>query len=399
MNRIRRFIFPAVAGVLAVSACEPDQAITTEPVGDPAYGILLQLAPTNLPRGTARFPNPSATDVPPTITSNDTISVTLSGLDSLEGASYSVWLADEDEASVTKATGTLTVIRTDTILDAFGDPVAVPDTAVFANVSAFSNGGPQHQMIFATSLAQSGLAVTDSVNVIFVSVESDANATSPSATRRPLWARNAGGALVTPRHIDTIATLPVLVTDTTFDRRFRRVNLSFGNFNFDAAEQYVYVPAGRGRAYFRGDDMVINDSSLSRPPLGYYYAAYVVKSDDATNLPVDTVYLGPITAPFPNREVSLLHADSVLVAPEVQVLVIPPNLAGDWANPSPSAILAASTRVSADTISALMGATGAFRGLTQVFITLESKNAAEGRLGPAILLRAGVPEIVRFGRD
>jgi hypothetical protein len=145
--------------------------------------------------------------------------------------------------------------------------------------------------------------------------------------------------------------------------------------------------------------MVINDSSLTRPPLGYYYAAYVVKSDDVTNLPVDTVYLGPITAPFPNREISLRNADSVLVAPEVQVLVIPPNLAGDWANPSPSAILAASTRVSADTVSALMGATGAFRGLTQVFITLESKNAAEGRLGPAILLRAGVPEIVRFGRD
>ena len=399
MNRIRRFIFPAVAGVLALSACEPDQAITTEPVGDPAYGILLQLGPTNLPRGTARFPNPSATDVPPTTTTADTISVTLSGLDSLEGASYSVWLADADEASVVKATGTLTVIRTDTILDAFGDPVAVPDTTVFANVSAFSNGGPRHQMIFATSLAQSGLAVTDSVNVIFVSVESDANATSPSPTRRPLWARNAGGALVTVLHIDTIATLPAVVTDTTIDRRFRRVNLSFGNFAFDAAQQYVYVPAGRGRAYFRGADLVINDSSLSRPPLGYYYAAYVVKSDDVTNLPVDTVYLGPITAPFPNRDVSLLHADSVLVAPEVQVLVIPPNLAGGWANPSPSAILAASTRVSADTISALMGATGAFRGLTQVFITLESKNAAEGRLGPAILLRAGVPEIVRFGED
>ena len=399
MNRIRRFIFPAVAGILALSACEPDQAITTEPVGDPAYGILLQLTPTNLPRGTARFPSPDTADVPPTITAADTISVTLAGLDSLEGAFYSVWLADADEASVTKATGTLTVIRTDTILDAFGDPVAEPDTTVISNVSAFSNGGPRHQMIFTTSVAASGLSVADPVNVIFVSVESDANATSPTATRRPLWARNTGGTLVRTRYIDTIATLPALVTDTTFDRGFRQTNLTFGNFAFDAADQYAYVPAGRGRAYFRGDVMVINDSSLSRPPLGYYYAAYVVKGDDVTNLPVDTVYLGPITAPFPSREVSLRDADSVLVAPEVQVLVIPPNLAGDWANPSPSAILAASTRVSADTVSALMGATGAFRSLTEVFITLESKDATEGRLGPAILLRAGVPGIVRFGED
>ena len=400
MSRIRLFILPAVAGIVALSACEPDQAITTEPVGEPAYGILLQLAPTNLPRGTARFPEPSEDDdVPPTITADDTIAVTLAGLDSLEGAHYSVWLADEDGATITKATGTLTVIRTDTILDQFGDPVAVPDTNVISNVSAFANGGPRHQMTFATSRAASGLSATDPVDVIFISVESDPNASAPSATRRPLWARNAGGSLVRTRHIDTIATLPVLVTDTTFDRQFRRTNLTFGNFAFDPAEQYVYVPAGRGRAYFRGDDMVINDSSLSRPPLGYYYAAYVVKSDDVTNLPVDTVYLGPITAPFPNREASLLHADSVVVAPEVQVLVIPPNLAGDWANPSPSAILAASTRASADTISALMGTTGAFRGVTDVFITLESKNAAEGRLGPAILLRAVVPEIVRFGED
>jgi hypothetical protein len=399
MNRIRRFILPVAAGILALSACEPDQAITTEPVGDPAYGILLQLAPTNLPRGTARFPAPAATDVPPTVTADDTIGVVLAGVDSLEGAFYSVWLANDDGTSVTKGVGTLTVVRTDTILDAFGDPVAVPDTTVTTNVSAFSNGGPRHQVTFKTTRAASGLAADAEVDVVFVSVESDANASSPSTTRRPLWARNAGGSLITTLHIDTIATVPAVVTDTTIDRRYRSVNLTFGNFAFVAADQYVYVPAGRGRAYFRGDVLVINDSSLVRPPLGYYYAAYLVKSDDVTNLPVDTIYLGPITAPFPNREVSLLHADSVLVAPEVQVVVIPPNLAGGWANPSPSAILAASTRVSADTVSALMGATGAFRGLTQVFITLESKNAAEGRLGPAILLRAGVPEIVRFGED
>lgn len=383
----------------AAAACSPDRAVSDNPVGDPAYGIQMLLTPSNLPRGQARFPAPNTTDVPPTITANDTISVTVAGLDSLEGATYAVWLADEDGLSITKATGTLIVVRTDTVLDQFGDPVAAPDTSVITNVSAFSNGGPRHQMTFATSRAASGLAATDPVDVVFLSIESDPNASSPSETRRPLWGRNTGGTLVQTRHIDTITTLPVLVTDTTFDRRFRITNIVFGNFAFDPADQYVFVPAGRGRAFFRGDVIVINDSSLSRPPLGYYYAAYVVKSDDVTNLPVDTVYLGPVTAPFPNREISLRNADSVLLAPEVQVLVVPPNLAGSWANPSPSAILAASTRASADTVAALMGATGPFRGLTEVFITLESKHAPEGRLGPAILLRAGVPEIVRFGND
>lgn len=412
MNRIRLFILPVVACILALSACEPDQAITTEPVGDPAYGIQLQLTPTNLPRGTARIPDPHPTDVPPTTTLTDTIQVNVAGLDSLEGAYYSIWLADSLGQNIVKATGTLRVIVTDTVLDAFGDPVAEPDTTIYLGVSAFANGGPRHSFQFTTNRAQSGLAATDLVQLVFVSIESDPGATAPSVTRRPIWARRAGGTAVRrivaidtlTFEIDTITPSPLetdttLVTDTTFIPRHRITNLSFGNFAFEPADQYVYVPAGRGRAYFRGDVMVINDSSLSRPPLGYYYAAYVVKSDDVTNLPVDTVYLGPITAPFPNREVSLRHADSVLVAPEVQVLVIPPNLAGSWPNPSPSAILAASTRVDADTVAALMGAAGAFQGVSQVFITLESKNAAEGRLGTNILLRAPVPGIVRFGED
>jgi hypothetical protein len=187
-----------------------------------------------------------------------------------------------------------------------------------------------------------------------------------------------------------------VVTVTSSDRQFLRANLTFGNFAFDPGAQYVFVPAGRGRAYVRGDVLLFNDSSLVRPPLGYFYATYAEIRDD-TNTPIDTVYLGPLHSPPPNRNLSLLDADSVLVDSDVQVLVNPPNLAGGWPNPSPSAILAASIRADADTISAFQNALGAFAGVAEVFLTVESKHAEAGRMGPAILLRATVPDVVRFG--
>jgi hypothetical protein len=396
MSSVRRGSLALAAVALAAMACSPDRAVSLDPMGDPAYGVLLQLTPTNLPRGTARFPAPDPdADSPTTITLTDTIRLDMAGLDSLTGAVYSVWLADAAGSTVSKATGTLRVIVTDTVLDAFGDPVPAPDTTVYSGVSSFSNGGPRHALQFTTSLGESGLTVDDSVEVIFVSIESDAGATAPSETRRPLWSRK-GGTAVQQMHVDTIATVPAVVTDTTFDRVFLRNNLTFGNFSFDPALEYVFVPTGRGRVYVRGDVLLFNDSSLVRPPLGYFYATYAEIRDD-TNTPIDTVYLGPLHSPFPNRDISLRDADSVLVDPEVQVLVNPAHLAGGWANPAPSAILAASIRADADTIPAFQSAAGDFAGVAEVFLTVESKHAEPGRMGPAILLRATIPDIVRFG--
>jgi hypothetical protein len=394
-RRLASLILASLA-IGAVAACSPDRAVSTTPMGDPAYGVQLLLSPTNLPRGTARFPDPDpAFDTPPTVDVTDTIGVDLAGLDSLTNGVYSVWISNDDGSSIFKATGTLRVIVTDTVLDAFGDPVPAPDTVFYTDVSAFSNGGPRHAMQFLTTLAQSGMTADDSATVVFITIESDAGATSPAETRRPLWARK-GGTAVVQIHIDTLDTDPVLVTDTTFDRQFLRNNLTFGNFSFDASQQYVYVATARGQAFVRGDVLLMNDSSLTRPPLGYYYAGFGVIRNEA-NEPVDTVYLGPLSSPPPNRHISLRDADSVLVNPDVQVLVNPPNLAGSWSNPSPSAILAASIRVSADTISAFQTASGPFVGLAEVFLTIESKHAEAGRMGPAILLRANVPDIVRFG--
>jgi hypothetical protein len=139
----------------------------------------------------------------------------------------------------------------------------------------------------------------------------------------------------------------------------------------------------------RGNVLIVNDSSLGRPPLGYYYAAWGVKMD-AEGTPTDTILIGEQTAPYPNRDISLRNADSVLVSSQAQAPAPPVASAGDWAQASPGGILAAANRIE------LSGPTP-FRGLARVLVTLESKHADPTRMGPVVILRADVPDIVRAG--
>ncbi len=106
---------------------------------------------------------------------------------------------------------------------------------------------------------------------------------------------------------------------------------------------------------------------------------------DSARVPIDTVYLGEFTAPFPRRNLSLFNADSLIIDPLVQ-----PE--------GQRAVLAASIRIDADTVSGLGALANPFQGFTEVFVTLESKNKVPDRLGPVIILRAALPDIVRLGR-
>jgi hypothetical protein len=363
MRTALRPVAPLWIAAVALSGCSRDHAISTSPVGDPAYGVSLRLEPTNLPRGSVRFIFPRTA----TSSVRDTVRVTLRGLDTLENGFYTVWLGDSLARTFKRATGTLTVTRTDTVIDPVtGDPSPRATSFSYPNTSAFQRGGPRHSMEFVTNRTASGLAASDSIQMVLVTIEGDATAASPSPTRRPLWAFRSQG------------------TDATIGGVPNRIaNFRFGYFSARPESLYVFVPSGRGRVEVRGSVMLVNDSALSRPPLGYYYAAYAVKRDTAQN-PVDTLFLGPQTAPWPRRHLSLQHADSLIVDPIVQLV-------------SPPAILAASSRISADSVSGLGGQANPYRGFAEVFVTLESKNKDPQRMGPAILLRATIPDIVRVG--
>jgi hypothetical protein len=355
--------------VVAAVACEDNRAITTEPIGDVAYGVQLGLQTNTIPRGTATFVFPrSATDT----LVRDTVRLDIRGLDTLENGFYTVWLGDSLGTSFKRATGTLTVIRFDTIINEQGDPEETTDTTVLTNVSSFSHGGSRHQLLFRTTRTQSGLAATDPIQTLLITIEESATAAAPSDRRRPVWARRGEGTAV-----------------PTTGRAFRTAPIRFGTFHTRAESAYVYVPAGRGRAMVRGNVLIVHDSSLTRPPLGYYYAAFAVRRN-AQNEPDDTLFLGPQTTPFPAR-LSLFNADSVIVDPAI-VSEFPP------------AIFAAANRVSADTIAALTNRRCPgennprmcpFQGFAQIFVTLESKHKTPERLGPIIILRADLPNVVR----
>jgi hypothetical protein len=360
MRRSVLTILVAAVGIAGFTACDSERAIATDPIGAPAYGIRFVSAGTNIPRGTVTFAVPGGG-------ARDQIRLTLAGLDSLAGnARYVLWVTDSSRSSFRRMTSRITMTIADTSINAQGDPQEVTRTVTFDSTSSFSNGGSNRSFSIVANFP-SAFAAGVRPDLVLVTIEDAATATTPSVSRRPLWAQR------------TQYTTAATAANNTGTVRF-------GYWSAASDSLYVY-PLGtqRGRAMFRGNVLMVNDSSLPRPPRGYFYATYLIKRADDNNAPVDTVYLGPQTSPAPRRELSLRHADSVVVDPLVQ-LNTPPQ------------ILAASARIEADTTGGL-DVNAAFRGVADVLVTLELKSykVDEGRMGPAIILRADVPTIVRNG--
>ena len=367
----RPALFLLAAGAIGVAACDSERAIGREPVGDPAYGIRFIVGGTNTPQGSAIFRVSPSTATGAT----DTIRVTLRGLDSLAGnARYTLWVGDTGTlatASFRRLSARVTLTRADTVINAQGDPVEQVTTTTIPSTDNFSNGGPR-----TTFTITGGVPTTFPAGrrpgMFLLTIEDSPTAATPNPNRRPVWATR----------VRFTAPGTAFAADTS--------PIRFGYWSAKPESLYVY-PIGpqRGRATFRGDVMVVNDSSLPRPPRGYFYATYLVKRDD-NNQPIDTIYLGPQTSPVPRRDISLRDADSLIVDPLVQT-------AGTSNIESPR-ILAAAARASADTVGGL-DVNVPFRGIADVLVTLELKNykVDEARMGPAIVLRADVPTIVRNG--
>jgi hypothetical protein len=348
-------------GALAVAvACTDERANSLDPVGSPAYGVTQINQSTNLPRGTVTFV-PRLTDTTPVL---DSIRLSISGLDTLDHGFYTVWLGDSTAGNFKRVTGRLQVVRTDTVFNNFGDPVESATTSdISASTAAFSNGGPRNRYVFTTTRTRAGLGATDAMQVLLVTIENTNSATAPSPSRRPIWAVRGEGTLGT--------------TNTSV----RTSTIHFGHFSFLRDSVYNFVGTGRGRVLFRDRLLQVLDSSLSRPPVGFYYGVYGIRRDSATNAVKDTVYLGALRSSYPNRDaMSLFNADSLIIDPAVQTSV-------------PPAILAASIRASTDTVPKLQSTS--FKNLAQILLVLESKNKTEGRLGTGIILTSDVPGIVR----
>ena len=383
---MRLGILAAAAAVLVIAgACSDERSITYNHVGDLGYGILLAKQSTNLPRGRIVVPNvPIASATP----AGDSILVELAGLDSLTTGSYAVWVSNDSATKFALLSGTLTIAKVDTTINAAGDPVFTPSTATIPNVTTFRNGGQNYYMRLSSSRARAtGLAATDSANMIIVSIETGTPGAAPSATR-PLWARRS-----------TTAADTVRIGTTAVGTTFRLGGFKFGNFAPRVADEYVYATstfvrtlplsasnvaattnnAPRGRVEVRGPVFTVNDSNYYRPPKGYFYQAWAIRSDTLGRW-IDTLSLGVKASPYPNR-ISFLNADTEIPDPTAM-----------FGTPVP-VIFASQHRVSADTLPAANAVAGGrpWNGFAFSYVTLQSKFAPTDRMGAVAVMTAGLP--------
>ncbi len=370
---------PLVAISLAVfsaAACKDERAITTEPVGDLGFGQNLIKIATNIPRGRAIFPGVIASATP----ANDSIILEFAGLDSLSSGQYVVWVGNDSATKWARATGSLTVRRAYTTLNSQGDPVETVTNATINNVSGFSNGGSNRTMRFAATRATvAGLAATDSANTFLISVESGTPGATPGE-RQALWARRSqAAALGTPAR--TIA------------------GLRFGNFKPRLTDEFVYavstaaaVPFGptaftvatliipRGRIEVRGPVFTVNDSNYYRPPVGYYYEAWAIRTDTLGRF-IDTISLGQKATPYPKR-LSYYDADKTIIDPDYM-----------FGSPTP-VLFAAQHRVSSDSIPGAIVKNDPWLEFSFVYVTLQNKAAPVDRMGSAVIMNVGIPSAV-----
>lgn len=354
-SRRRGLVLAALALTMSVAACNAERTDVFRPTGQQAINFVLGLSGTNIPRGTSQYVRAASS-------ANDSMVVILRGLEPLPNAYYKAWLgtvnASFELTNVVPAVGRIRVFRTDSTLDANGDLIVTRvlergDT--IAGAATFQDGGPRHEIDLRLDSARYVNRDLRQFNVLLVTLETDAAATAPSDLR-PLFAR----------YVTTAGATTVV---------------RFGNFHPRAESTYVFVPSGRGMVGVLGNVLIVDDSALSRPPRGYYYATHVVRRDSATNNVIDTIFLGPQTAPFPRRSVSLFDADVSLVDPVVQA--------------NPPSILAAAARVRSDT-SAFGSGTRPFRNAAQILVTLENKLGSDNIVSPAIILSSTVPNAIRF---
>lgn len=335
-----RAVLAALVGVALLGACDSDRATVLEPFGEPTFNfrtLPATAASQALPGGSISVARPA--------TGTGTITVTLRNLEPLAGSAvYKVWLVDSAGTTFVPATGEVLLITTGATTDTTTAPPASTTSGFAAN---------QRVVLRITAETLGSDPTANRFGAVVVTIEDNASATTAGPVR-PLFARYALAAS---------------------GASTQNVNLSFGNFNADTSQQYVFSATGRGTAGVRANALFIDDSSLARPPRGYYYAAYAVAvaydaDADEFNV-VDTLPLGDLNAPYPREGVSLRDADERLVDPVV--------------TDRPMAIDAASLR--------FFRSTGNFLGFRDLFVVLKAKRAADETLLPANRVLVGtLPE-------
>jgi hypothetical protein len=376
----RRALVLGVALAATVAGCGEKYSILSDPHAIDAYGFQLLGPASNLPRGTVRFQFKRT----PADAASDSLAVSLAGLDSLGGGFYTAWIGDSLGTSWKRATGALSVVRVDTTFDADGNPVGTPTAPMqLGAVSSFKNGGPNQTFTWAFSRTASGLTAADSMQTFLVSIEQDNAATTPGS-RRAIWAKRGEGTNVP-------------ATGTAF----RNSTIRFGNWGPTPTTQYLFVGTARGRAITQGRVLMASDSSLSRPPIGYFYSVWLVKRLVGQTSGGDTLFAGFQTSPWPRRHLSQFNADSIITDPVVVIDFPRQILAGSVrldADTLPSILNPANTEDAAgNTIPACVAYGCPYLGYNELWVSLKPKDGVSSLMGVSRVMFASIPPVITNG--
>ena len=387
MNRSFVMRVAACAALVAfASACNDETATVLSPLNRKAYNFLLVKEGANVPRMSGGVVSISRTTAATTSTIAD---ITIQGLEVLQGtAGYVLWIASLEPAAAGSADSIITnvsrlrtssfrAIRVDTTINAEGDFVPTSTTVVSQTTAAvaptFNAGGQGTRYEISTTAAALGFQ-PHLRHFIFVTVVADTanpGTPAPDGSDARLWLRYT-------------ATLPAVPTGSATTTATRTPTAGFGNGNAAAAKEYRFIASGRGRGSLLSDRnvLILDDSLLARPPKGYYYESWLIaRADNVNFFARDSLSLGPQTAPYPRRDVSLYSADSLRVDPVIQEF--------------PALIYAEASRVQGDSLAGLSTSTSnRFRGIANAFVTLEHKLGTPA-MSPAIILAGTTPPPIR----
>lgn len=317
----------------------------------------------------------------------DSVRVSLRGLKTLGGTGvYQAWLVNPATgAAPVPALGRLVVSQLDTVTDV---PVLVTNRTVLdsttADISSFV-GQPMPQAAHVTwqfrpTSAASGVSMRDYTHVL-ITLENAAGATAPSS-RWALWLRYG----------DQAGT----VTDYRDDRYFDAApTVAWGFLDPQNTATRVFTAAGRGFGGVRGDEVSVDYNDLTRPPVGYFYQAWLqdVNGPDGNGTDTSYVAVDTLRSPYPGRAL-LVDADDQIPDPVVQA--VPPVIrAGNIRNFAASMGLDPARLC--DATNAARGACP-FGAYENYIVTLEPKGSDPTSPSPTVVFTASLPTLARTGR-
>lgn len=242
-----------------------------------------------------QFPIPQLVAAPGGAGRPDSLMVTFGDLEALTGgAVYEAWLVNPGTGAMLPAVGTYNRIQLTAVIDPVSGEVTgfdeeivetVPNTANF--VGGNEGDGFRHQLVVSDGTLPAGDTLGFH-NYLMLTIAESPGGDVPSDSR-PFWFQFTDQSGSPENFFD--------------DRFFMSGTTVFGNFAVSNPEGSVPFGAdGGGLGGFRGDILSVDLTSISRPPMGYLYAGWLVRADGSV------FRLPAITGPPPDR-VDLTDAD------------------------------------------------------------------------------------------